>query len=46
MLCICKGGIPQSSVEKLSGIFDDPQIKQFIKDSAFVKSMYEAERKV
>lgn len=38
--------MPQISTEKLkAGIFDGPQIRQLIKDPAFVESMNEAERK-
>jgi hypothetical protein len=38
--------MPQLSTEKIkAGIFDGPQIRQLIKDSAFVNSMNEAERK-
>lgn len=37
--------MPQMSTEKMkAGIFDGPQIRQLIKDSAFVNSMNEAER--
>lgn len=38
--------MPQISTEKLkAGIFEGPQIRQLIKDPAFVESMNEAERK-
>lgn len=38
--------MPQLSTEKIkAGIFDGPQIRQLIKDPAFVTSMNEAERK-
>ena len=38
--------MPQLSTEKIkAGVFDGPQIRQFINDSAFVNSMNETERK-